>query len=313
MKYEVNYGNGVVVLPKSVTDKLASVGEAELKFLIRILADEELLNDYEANADNVAGELKLSRAELDSALAYWRGADIISASAKKGTRKVARHATIPSYTGEELSRIIDENGLAMIIDECQHILGKVFNVTEVNRIAALNSYLGLDPEYILLLFSYCQSKDKASLKYIEKLAYDLSDNGINTPEKLEIYIKNEEERKSLEGRLRILFGWGERSLTPAEKKHIQQWNGEYGYGEDIIREAYNITVEKTGKLSLPYLAKILANWHDKGYKTLDEIHSAIDSYTKEKEIKNQENTASFDVDEFFELALKRSKEKMLNN
>ncbi|MBR5515223.1 MAG: DnaD domain protein, partial [Clostridia bacterium] len=264
MKYNINYGNSVAVLPcEPVLSKLKDAGEVELKFLLAFICNESLQSDYEGNIDSLSKELSIDRADLDSALSFWRGTGIITVSGnKQKEKKIAKHATLPSYTGEELSKIIDENGLATVIDECQRITGKIFNITEVNRIAALNSYLGMSAEHILLLFAYCSERDNISLKYIEKTAYNLYDNGIDNLEKFEDYIKSEEEKRMLESKLRTLFGWGERSLTPSEKKHIAQWSNEFNYSLDIITEAYNITVEKTGKLALAYLSKILANWHE---------------------------------------------------
>ncbi len=302
MKYNINYGNGVIVLPETVMDKLKDTGELELKVLVALIAGTE----------DIASALGCDQAKVDSAVSYWRGSGIITENKTEKQRKVARHATAPNYTGEELSRIIDENGLSVIIDECQRISGKVFNITEINRIASLNSYLGLDGNFILLLFTYCAEKGKLSLKYIEKTAYDLWDNGINTSPLLEDYIRREEERHALEVKLRSLFGFGDRALTPSEKKHFASWSEEYGYGIDIITEAYNITVEKTSKLSLPYLSKILSNWHGKGLKTLTDVQNSLAEYAKSKEI-TQRSSSSFDVDEFFELALKRSKNNILDD
>ena len=300
MKYEINYGKGVVVLPEAVLERLKDTGELELKVLIALISDTDI------------STLGYDEAKMETAIAYWRGTGILSGGKSEKSRKVARHATTPTYTGEELSRIIDENGLAMIIDECQRITGKVFTITEVNRIAALNSYLGLEGEFILLLFTYCAEKGKLTLKYIEKTAYDLWDNGIDTTEKLEDYIRREEEKHALEAKLRSLFGFGDRALTPAEKKHFASWSEEYGYGIDIITEAYNITVEKTGKLSLPYLSKILSNWYGKGLMTLCDVQASLMEYAKSKEDTSKSNS-SFDIDEFFELALKRSKDNIFND
>ena len=304
MKYEINYGNGVVSLPAAALDRLTTAGEAELKVLLALCS----------GAEDISALSGCDAAKVDSALAFWRGAGIISGEGKKtAERKVSRHATVPAYTGEELSRIIDENGLAMIIDECQSLTGRVFNITEVNRIAALNSYLGLSGEYILLLFSYCAEHNKTTLKYIEKTAYDLYDRGVDTTEALEEFIRREESKHALENKLRKLFGWGERSVTPAEKKHISTWADEYCYTYDIIEEAYNITVEKTGKLSLPYLSKILSNWHGKNLRTLDDVRASLAEYERAKAAEQQSTGSSFDVDEFFELALKRSRDKILND
>ncbi len=315
MNYIVNFGTGVINIPRDgVLDKLATAGERELKFLIRFMADEDLRSNYEECADNVATELSLSRAAIDAALSYWQGAGVITS--KEGTakkKKVARFATLPSYSGEEISKIVNENGLSEIIDECQRLTGKIFNNTEINRIAALNSYLGLESDYILLLFSYCAARGKCALKYIEKAAYDLSDRGINTTDKLELFIKLEDEKRSLEGKLRTMFGFGDRELTPTEKKYFSTW-ADLGYNEDVIREAFNITVEKAGKLSLHYLNKILLNWKEKGLNTLEDVQRATEEYKQKKEDKKaSDSKESFDVNEFFELSLKRSREKMQNS
>ena len=315
MKYDINYATSVLVLPRdALLDKLCEAGETEIKFLIRFASDEELRGDYDKHADSLASELKCERSDVDSALAYWRGAGVISCSQNdEKKRKVARHSSLPSYTGEELSRIIDENGLSMIIDECQRITGRVFNATEINRIAALNSYLGLEPEFILLLFVYCANKGKTTLKYIEKTAYDLYDIGIDSTDKLEEHIKKEEQAKSLEVKLRKMFGYGDRALTPTEKKYFRSWSEELHYGEDIIREAFNITIEKTNKVALAYLNKILCNWYEHGYKTTEDVQNALMEYEKSKEKKMSDSQDSFDVDEFFELSLKRSRDRIVQD
>ncbi|MBE6573623.1 MAG: DnaD domain protein [Ruminococcaceae bacterium] len=312
MRYLINFGSSVLALPKkTVLEKLGVASEKELKTLILLSSLEDSVEELETQAEAIG----ISKSELDSALSFWKGAGVISAvdsrPEKQLVKKVARHADAPNYSGEELARIIEENGLSYVIDECQHIMGKVFNMTEINRIAALGSYLGLSGDYILTLFSYCAEHDKASLKYAEKMAYNLYDRGINTSEALDEYIRAEEQKRSLENKLRTIFGWGSRALTPTEKKYITQWCDEYSYTADIITEAYNITVENTGKPALPYLSKILANWYSKGYKTLDDVNRAMNEYERNKEEKkNAENKGSFDVDEFFEIALKRSREKM---
>ncbi len=303
MKYEINYGNRVVSLPAAALDKLSTAGDTELKVLLAICSD----------AEDIATVAGCNESAVASALAFWRGTGILSGEKKGTERKVARHATVPTYTGEELSRIIDENGLAMIIDACQGITGRVFNVTEVNRIAALNSYLGLSGEYILLLFSYCAEHGKTNLKYIEKTGYDLYDEGVDTVEKLEEHIRRREEFHQLENKLRTLFGMGDRAFTASEKKHFSQWFDEFGYSIDIITEAYDITVEKTGKLSLPYLSKILSNWYSKNLRTLEDVKASLAEYEKAKAEDTKDQSSSFDVDEFFELALKRSRDKILND
>ena len=311
MKYELSFGNSVINLPSSVAGKLPEAGENELKFLLYFSINPELCSDFEKNAKEISKQLSISENELEAALSFWRGAGVIVTS-KKRPEKISVPKSIDTYTGEEIKEIVETNGLESILYECQRITGKLYNQTEVSKIAALNSYLNLDAEYILLLFQYCNDKGNSSLRYIEKTAYALFDEGIDTFDKLELYIRSLDEKKSLEGKLRRMFGWGDRKLTPSENKHIATWINDYHYDLGVIEEAYNITVEKTGKLSLPYLSKILSNWYEHGYKTIEEIHSAMDAYEAGKLNVNNKNNDNFDVDEFFELALKRSKKKLKN-
>ncbi|MBQ7500380.1 MAG: hypothetical protein IJT91_05765, partial [Clostridia bacterium] len=52
------------------------------------------------------------------------------------------------------------------------------------------------------------------------------------------------------------------------------------------------------------------NWHDSGYKTIDEVEKAQEEYKRSKETSGQSGNGSFDVNEFFELALKNSYNEM---
>ena len=63
--------------------------------------------------------------------------------------------------------------LRRLLKECQNLLGKVFNVAESNKLVALVDYLHLPEDYILLLCSYCKSKDKGSIAYVSTTAYEL--------------------------------------------------------------------------------------------------------------------------------------------
>ena len=68
-------------------------------------------------------------------------------------------------------------------------------------------------------------------------------------------------------------------------------------------------IEKTGKYAISYIDKILTNWHTTGYTTLEEIEEAQNRYS---EAKKEEVKGSFDTDDFFERALKRSMNNAVN-
>ena len=113
--------------------------------------------------------------------------------------------------------------LRRLLKECQNLLGKVFNVAESNKLVALVDYLHLPEDYILLLCSYCKSKDKGSIAYVSTTAYELFYADIVTLQALEEYIAGRERQQDFENFLRHLLGIGGRKLTPREKRFFESW------------------------------------------------------------------------------------------
>lgn len=316
MNIQINFGNEVFSLPRAAADYLGQADTTDLRSLILLASDAALR--CSCDVGELAKRIGCRRDKAEASLRFWTETGIITQDnscpqecKKSAGQEQKRPADqIPTYTGEELQRLLDENtgSRRRLLDECQNIAGKVFNVLETNKVIAMSDYLGLENEHILMLFAYCRSHGKTSVHYIERTAYNLYNEGIDTLAKLEVYIKEKEAYESAEGKLRALFGFGERALTPAERSYIKRWTAEFGFPFEIIERAYQVTVDNThpGKLSLAYMNKILENWHTAGYTSLDEIDAALEAYKKGKE--KEGGTGSFDTNEFFSLALKRSYE-----
>jgi DnaD/phage-associated family protein len=92
---------------------------------------------------------------------------------------------------------------------------------------------------------------------------------------------------------------GMRELSKKESEKIDMWL-KADISEELIRKAYDITVDKTGKASFVYASKIIENWISAGYKTLADVENS------EANHKNAIEKSSFDVDDFFKAALERS-------
>lgn len=316
MKLDIFYGSEVFVTPKKeIVEKLDSTELTDLKLLILIMADETLRANFDF--ETAAKKLKCARSDIEASLKFWVGAGIIKTSDQPGkttapnqTRPLPAHIT-PLYTSAELADIMEKNkNLQRLINECQNIVGKILNPREINSVAALVDYLRLEPEHILMIFTYCRDQDKTSVRYIENFAYATYDEGIDTLEKFEAYVKSKEEYKNLSSKLRTLFGFGERALTTKETEMFNTWCAEWDMQYEMIKAAYEITINNTKnhQFSIGYINKILTSWHEAGYNTLSEIESAREAYKINKE-KAEKVNSSFDTDEFFELALKRGDEK----
>jgi DNA replication protein DnaD len=68
----------------------------------------------------------------------------------------------------------------------------------------------------------------------------------------------------------------------------------------MLNLAYDECINQKAKLSMPYIAKILENWHEKGYEKPEDIEN---SKTENKKGDGRYGFASYDLDLF---------EKMLN-
>ncbi len=318
MKYRIIYGDGVGVFPKSALEVIKRASGDDLKILLCLCV-------CEGNADEKK-LCKLSGCKTESvrdALSFWRGAGVIEAADSKtdpqdsepaapeaepkkeeklSKKKLQRSEELPNYTSAELADILEERSdTATLINECQNILGKVFNVHEINVLIGLVDYLGLDCEYIMILLTYCVSIGKKTLHYAEKMAFSLYDAGITTADELSEELRRLEVSASAQGRIRTLFGIGERAFTTKEKKLISAWVGEMGYPIEIIEKAYEVTADATGNASIPYANSVLERWHKEGLRTLEDIEA---SYKKVDSAKTSEG--SFDTDDFFEAAIRRA-------
>ncbi len=115
------------------------------------------------------------------------------------------------------------------------------------------------------------------------------------------------------GILRRLLNLGNRLLTEGEINAMNRWRGDYGYSFEIIYRAYEITLENRREYSLPYMDAILKNWHEAGLTTAEAIAAYDKGYHEDKSRAARKSPApqalqssSFDTDDFFMAAVKRS-------
>ena len=351
MKLELNYQSAVLNLPMAVAEKLDNAGETDLKVLIFLAAHPEYTEDFDSAKSAVA--LNISDREIEQSVAFWRGAGVLksgktSKKALKTPQKqentadepadrendirsgapivASRVKDLPVYTGAEIEQLMKERKkLKNLLKDCQNILGKVFNVSESNKIIALSGYLQLPDEYILLLCSYCAGRDRASVPYVVSEAVRLHDSGITDYRKLEEYIAQREKQNDFNNFIRHLSGIGDRVLTPYEEKTFAKWAG-FGYPKEVISCAYRISVDSTAKIVFKHMDKILQAWHDAGVKTLEDAKDFSAKHTEEmkklyapkkdagksgaSKAEKKEDFVSFDTDEFFAAALKKSEEEL---
>ncbi len=311
MKYNVIYKDGAVCLPASAFLECETL--LEVRFLM-LLSYDRALSD--ADDSMLCEQLGCTASELEGAVSSLREKGLLEAA-----KKLAPSSANKNLTGKEISDAIENNSkLKQLIEECEAICGKVFTSTDISKIVSLNTNLALDSETILLLFYYHFEKldavgKKLSVSYVERSAYSLYNQGIRSLDALQSYIKENERRNSNKYKIARLFGIGERSFTKKEEKFFDKWFIEWEMPFELVEAAFEIAVNNTGKAGLEYMSKILSDWHDSGIRTVEQAEKANADFKasgkKARFVEKADNNgASFDTEEFFEKARKRSEALM---
>lgn len=319
MKLTFNYGKGVAVIPAAAIERIDKASKKDIKLLLLLAAEKA------STTEELVSLSGLKKEEVESSLAFWRGADIIegeeegktavtakkeaSAADEKRT-KLKSEDSLPRYTTDELNNLLEKRAeYKFLIGECQQLFGKMFNPSEINIVVALSDYLGLDSEYILVLFAHLGKQEHKSVRTAEKMAHRFLDEGITDAVTLGERLRFLEGLEEVENKVRVAFGINSRALTKKEKALIEKWLSEYHFGFDMIEKAYELTVDSTGKASLPYAGAILDRWYSEGIKNVEDAEKNINEHKKKASEKAENEGGSFKTDEFLEAALMRSFDK----
>ena len=313
-------------MPESAVSAISAADENDLRLMLML----SLTTDSDkVDCAPIADALGLSEGELDASIKYWCGAGLIKKCSRTDTEgkrtdakpktgaslhkdgKLERATLLPSYSSSELADLIEKRKITTeFIDEAQRIFGKVFNSHEVAILVGIIDYVGFDESAVILILSEMIKNDKRSIRYAEKLAFDLYDMGITTADALHDYFCSLEEKKKAESLVRSMFGMSGRALSSSESRFLNSWIHKMGYGVEVIRLAYDITVDNTQSASPSYANAILKKWNELGLRTETEVKTYLDENKKPKSKAEAEGGTSFDTDDFFNAALRRTFEEL---
>ncbi len=329
MTYKINYGTSVGVFPSECKEQIKRASLCDMKVLWLLCSGDEVC------VESLAAFAGTSESDVVSSLMFWKNSGVldfdlcgenpVSISQKPSvgnsqtekSKKLMPEDDAPNYTNDELAKIIENNGdIKNLVAESQRIIGKMLNYHEIKILVSLRDYMCLESDYILLLLNYCARHGKKSIPYLRNTATGLYSSDITTVDELSEELQRRENAASVEGRIRSMFGLGDRAFTAKEKKEISVWVNDFGYGIDIIQKAYEVTADATGKASLHYANSVLDRWNSENLRTVEQIETANIQYSTEiQQKKNSKKktkdepvgqSSSFDTDEFFAAAVKRS-------
>ena len=293
MSFSMNLGawNSVFAVPCSVVDdNLKMAGSVQLKVLLWVLrhAGESF------EAEDIANALGIDRADIGDAMLYWQETGLIVTGGSVLTpapgKNAAPETAVPfqpeaKQPEEEAppkrvlsrpqkpdsafvaKRIGESQEIACLMQTAQEILGRLISEGDSATLLMIHDDFGLPSDVLIMLMQYAVSIGKSSMRYIEKVAINWADEEITTHEKAEERLRMLSEKKKAWLTVEQAIGISHRVASKREEAFAPVWVNEWNFSPDMIREAYDRTIDGAGKYQAAYMNSILERWHNEGIAT----------------------------------------------
>lgn len=290
-------------VPYSLADKhLKLASEKAIKIILYILRH----SDEKINVKNIAAFFRMDEAEVCDALDYWVSAGIIGANnaqKKAPATEAAPKKTVRSKavkpTREEIARRGNEDEkIQFLLREAQMKFGRVLKTSEAATLVWLYDDAGVDVSLILMAAEYAATASGGlNIRSLEKIALDWADNGVKTISEAEQRIATLSRQETSWRLLESVFGIEHRSPSTKELEFSSLFVEEWKFSREMLRAAYEQCIDSTGKFAMPYIKKVLENWHKKGYTSVEQTKAEAN---KPKVSKNP--AASYNIELLKKLA-----------
>lgn len=286
MKYIIDtaFLANTFVLPQKVADEhLKLAGAVQLKVLLYIFRNIASTPD----AENISAALGVPVADINDALRYWCDAGILYSLEDKGEepqkaadkpKAVAAQATKPDRA-EVARRGLECPEIAFLLQQAQQIFGRNLRQSETSTLVWLYDDQGMGVAVLLMLIQYAMSEERCNIGFIERTALDWINSGVTDLKSAEQKVKELAIRKTAWGIVCSAFHI-DRAPSKREQENAHKWVNEWGYDKQMLKTAYDMCVDATSKMSMPYIDKIITGWHKQGVKTADDIEKIQKPQTK---------------------------------
>lgn len=292
MKYEINPKKifSLTAIPQEIEQYIREVSGENLKVLFLIFSNKKSLTSFE-----IATKLDITVSQAEDSIRFWKSKGILKLPEEENAIIKIQKPSIDQITTKELIESKEGNELvSMMFKESEILFKRPLRPIERRTILYIYEFYKLPVDVILMAIDFCLRNNR-SLKQILSICEEMSDNDITSHEKAEKYIKNLTEKFEIENQIKSCFGIYNRKLSTNEKRYINKWINTYEFKINIIKIAFDICVDRTGKLSFQYIEKILQNWKKAKIKTPQDIKALNEERSNMK--KTNKKTTSYDLDE----------------
>lgn len=194
---------------------------------------------------------------------------------------ILQKRTIPDredYRIDKLGDLSEDKNFTYLRDLISVLLNRMLLAPDIELLMYLQRGLQFTDDLIMYLYEYCISKNIDRNTYIESVALNWYKDHIQTTEEAKKY----SQKYDNSGTYKIVkkaFGLS-RQFGEAEEKYLKTWISTFHMPDDLIQEACNRAIMRTGKPDFPYANSILARWYKEEVFTLEEARKNDQAYHK---------------------------------
>ena len=180
----------------------------------------------------------------------------------------SKENAIPTYSPVEIAAFSEKKDAKEIFYLAESFMGHTLSATEMNAIISWSDALKLPAEVVEYLIEYCVDAGHTSIRYMNKVAINWAEAGIET-------VEQAKEESSIHSKNYFVvmkaFGISGRQLIKSEQAYAKKWASEYAFSAELIQEACRRTITNTGRANFEYADSILTNWYNAGVHSLDDV------------------------------------------
>lgn len=308
---KTNHSNDVTIISNIFIDRyMPTANGAYVKvylYLLRCLNN----NHFDLSLSNIADQLEDTEKDIMRAIAYWEKVNLIfvtrdennqitnitfnnpsvpleesyeaypkttdevasAAETIKSTKKVSspesksQDIVKPTYTKAQIEELSKDDNVQLIMAAIESYMARPLKSADQQLILYLYESIGFSSDLILFLYEYCISNNKKSASYVEAVAIAWAKEGIDTEEKAKQYTN--QYNKTYQA-INKAFGLN-RTPGEIEIKFINKWINHLNLPLELIIEACNRTLLRTGKPDFNYTDKIIVSWAQNKVKSLADV------------------------------------------
>lgn len=228
--------------------------------------------------------------------------NINSSEAAKTDKKQIRALSRPQRpdTAFVAQRINSDPEIACLMQEAEVIFGRPISSGDSATLLLLHDHDGLPTDVIIMLLQYAVG-EKKGMRYIEKMAIDWANEGIDSIEAAEDKIRRITQSDKAWNTVKDIFGL--KPMGSPTKNQIEcanRWLNEWKLPIEVIREAYERCLDTKGEYKLSYIDGIIKRWYASGITTLEKVRQDTKPTGKKSysDGKGSEHSPSYDITEY---------------